>query len=236
MSKGMDRNAEFSAMVVRNTEKLTDEELGQRVGKAVAAYSAWGEDLIRAAKELRKRFHRKPRAATICGCRTWEDYSKKYFARTRRAMDYFLSGGNPVSKRKLAEAQPEPLIANVQVVKHTIRVPYSSVRYVRDTMPVEVEVTEPPQPEYKTVSVSVSSLPEHQKEETVSVIQPSVQDVANNRIRQVKADVEADRQRLDPSDRAEFDRLIAQGLAEEFNYFPCEDTTATNRKKGRNEK
>jgi hypothetical protein len=48
---------------------------------------------------LRERFHKKPPTAEIHGCRTWDEFCTKVLKRTRGAVNYLLSGGNPASKR-----------------------------------------------------------------------------------------------------------------------------------------
>lgn len=37
---------------------------------------------------------------TISGCKTWDEFCRKVLHRTRRAINYFLAGGNPNNKKR----------------------------------------------------------------------------------------------------------------------------------------
>jgi hypothetical protein len=56
--------------------------------------------------ELRDRFNRKPKDKKIEGYRTWNEYCTKVLDRTKRAVNYFLAGGNPTANRKPKSATP----------------------------------------------------------------------------------------------------------------------------------
>jgi hypothetical protein len=81
-------------------EQLTDEELGGFVAEGATRVAVFCEQLKPYYLDLRSRFAKKLKAATIHGCRTWDEYCSKVLDRTKRAVNYFLAGGNPVIKRK----------------------------------------------------------------------------------------------------------------------------------------
>lgn len=67
------------------------------------------ERATRDKKLSREEWENRPQKS-ICGCRTKKEYCEKILHRTPRAVQYMLSGGNPVSKRQGADAPvvPEP--------------------------------------------------------------------------------------------------------------------------------
>ncbi len=79
--------------------ELGDEQLAQVVSNGLVNLAVVSERLKPYFFELRERFHRKSVEAEIHGCRTWDEFCKKVLKRTRRAVNYLLSGGNPASKR-----------------------------------------------------------------------------------------------------------------------------------------
>lgn len=87
-------------------ESMSDEGLGTFVAVNLENLAVAAETLKPYYLELRERFAKKEsKSATINGCRTWDEYCNKVLERTRRAVNYFLAGGNPVSKR----TQPKSL-------------------------------------------------------------------------------------------------------------------------------
>jgi len=211
----------LSRLSIGKIARLTDEQLGQKVGRSLAAYADWGEDLVKACKELRQRFHKKPRATMICGCRTWEDYCTKYFERTRRAVDYFLSGGNPVSNRSKPAEEPQPAEAppTVSLTVRTTTERHAAFGFPKESTPINIiSVPMTPEPPQHYFDVTVHEEQKETKEETVASFL-TVQDVARTFIEASRDACRWYRQRVDEKDYAEFDRLVAQGLAEEFNYF-----------------
>lgn len=78
--------------------ELGDEQLAQVVSDGLVNLAVISEKLKPYFFELRERFH-KNTTAEIHGCRTWDEFCTKVLNRTRRAVNYLLSGGNPASKR-----------------------------------------------------------------------------------------------------------------------------------------
>jgi hypothetical protein len=79
-------------------EKMNDEALADFVSTSLSKLAAFSEKVKPYYLDLRKRFHEKPKGKKIYGCRTWDEYCTKVLERTRRAVNYFLAGGNPDSK------------------------------------------------------------------------------------------------------------------------------------------
>lgn len=79
--------------------ELGDEQLAQVVSDGLVNLAVVSERLKPYFFELRERFHKKDTTAEIHGCRTWDEFCTKVLKRTRRAVNYLLSGGNPASKR-----------------------------------------------------------------------------------------------------------------------------------------
>lgn len=81
-------------------EKMSDDALGKFVSHHLTQLAAFAETLKPYYLELRERFaKKKSKSETISGCHTWAEYCDKTLDRTKRAVNYFLAGGNPVSKR-----------------------------------------------------------------------------------------------------------------------------------------
>lgn len=80
--------------------ELDDEQLASFVASAAVEIAVFCEALKPYYLKLRGRFHRKPKKVLIHGCKTWNEYCEKVLVRTRRAINYWLAGGNPSEKRK----------------------------------------------------------------------------------------------------------------------------------------
>ena len=79
--------------------ELDDEKLAAMVADGAVKLAVFSATLKPYYFELRERFHKKSEAAEIHGCRTWDEFCKKVVKRTRRAINYWLAGGNPSEKR-----------------------------------------------------------------------------------------------------------------------------------------
>lgn len=85
--------------------KMGDEELASFVTDQAMKVAVLCEELRPYYLELRRRFtEKKSRTDTIAGCRTWLEFCETRLDRTKRAINYWLSGGNPVSKRSQDQA------------------------------------------------------------------------------------------------------------------------------------
>jgi phenylpyruvate tautomerase PptA (4-oxalocrotonate tautomerase family) len=79
--------------------QLDDEQLAMLVSDGAVKLAVFSEALKPYYLELRERFHKKSEEALIHGCKTWNEYCENVLARTRRAINYWLAGGNPSEKR-----------------------------------------------------------------------------------------------------------------------------------------
>jgi hypothetical protein len=79
--------------------QLDDEQLATMVNEGAVRLAVFSEALKPYYLELRERFHKKSDEALIHGCKTWNEYCEKVLDRTRRAINYWLAGGNPSEKR-----------------------------------------------------------------------------------------------------------------------------------------
>lgn len=79
--------------------QLDDEQLATIVSEEAVRLAVFSEALKPYYLELRERFHKKSEEALIHGCKTWNEYCEKVLDRTRRAINYWLAGGNPSEKR-----------------------------------------------------------------------------------------------------------------------------------------
>ena len=85
---------------------MADEELAEFVAKKATAITALCNEMRPYFMDLRSRFiNKESRSTTIYGCRTWDEYCEKVLDRTRRAVNYFLAGGNPANNKR-GSAQP----------------------------------------------------------------------------------------------------------------------------------
>jgi hypothetical protein len=116
------------ALGAKMPEELSDEELHHCLREGAKNLCLLATMLEPYYNELRSRFARKPKAEKLLGCRTWNEYCEKVLHRSRRAVNYFLAGGNPVEKRKTAGA-PKPVHVQVAIE-----------RVESKTVEVEVEV------------------------------------------------------------------------------------------------
>jgi hypothetical protein len=119
-------------------EKMSDDELAKFVAYKLTQLAAFSETLKPYYLDLRERFaKKKSKSATIYGCRTWNQYCVKVLDRTKRAVNYFLVGGNPVSNRN---APPSP--GGKRFPTQTVKVQMIEQKPVETTVRVEV-VPEP---------------------------------------------------------------------------------------------
>jgi hypothetical protein len=92
-------------------ESMDDETLGKFVAHSLEQLAVFSEKLKPYYLNLRERFAaKKSKSATINGCRTWDEYCTKVLERTRRAVNYFLVGGNPGTHHppQVQTGAPEP--------------------------------------------------------------------------------------------------------------------------------
>jgi hypothetical protein len=88
--------------------KLDNDTLAKFVASLAGSIAEQLEGLQPYYVELRQRFHHIRKGEAILGCPTWGEYCDRVLHRTRRAINYWLAGGNPVSKRQPAlPAAPE---------------------------------------------------------------------------------------------------------------------------------
>jgi hypothetical protein len=91
----------FPATGWAEPSQLDDEKLAALVADGAVKLALFSEALKPYYLELRERFrNKKSKSASIHGCATWDDYCEKVLDRTRRAINYWLAGGNPTAKRK----------------------------------------------------------------------------------------------------------------------------------------
>jgi hypothetical protein len=131
--------------------QMDDEQLAAFVAEHATRVNVYLDKMKPFLVDLRERFRHKERAAKIYDCLTWEEFCRKVFDRTRRAVDYFLAGGNPVSKRKEETVssfrEPEPAHVAVEMLPQPKQKPIRAlVELKRDEPAPEPE---PPQPEPK---------------------------------------------------------------------------------------
>lgn len=89
-------NKGAAALTLPAPEKMTDEQIGKFVADKLGELAIFSEKLKPYYLNLRDRFaKKKSKSATIYGCRTWDEYCSKVLDRTKRAVNYFLAGGNP---------------------------------------------------------------------------------------------------------------------------------------------
>jgi hypothetical protein len=91
----------------KQPDELGDEQLAQVVSNGLVNLAVVSERLKPYFFELRDRFHKKSVEVEIHGCRTWDEFCTKVLKRTRRAVNYLLSGGNPASKRNSQSTGPQ---------------------------------------------------------------------------------------------------------------------------------
>jgi hypothetical protein len=86
---------------------LDNETLAKYVAGIAGSIAAQFEGLQPYYLELRGRFHHIKKNETILGCKIWDEYCDRVLNRTRRAVNYWLAGGNPASKRLPAAPERE---------------------------------------------------------------------------------------------------------------------------------
>jgi hypothetical protein len=71
-------------------------------------------------EELRNEFAQLDKGETIMECRNWTEFCQNVLKRSIRAVQYMLTGGNPVSKRKARETVSRPILG-IHKVKPTTK-------------------------------------------------------------------------------------------------------------------
>jgi hypothetical protein len=95
-------------------ERMETNTLAELVTAKLEELAVFSEQLKPYYLELRARFRKKTKSERIYDCKTWEQFCATVLKRTKRAVNYFLAGGNPVIKRRSGgkpfpnESAPEP--------------------------------------------------------------------------------------------------------------------------------
>lgn len=90
--------------VDKEPAQLDNEQLATLVADGAIKLAVFSEALKPYYLELRKRFHdKKSKTTKIHGCATWDDYCEKVLDRCRRAVNYWLAGGNPGNEKAKRE-------------------------------------------------------------------------------------------------------------------------------------
>jgi len=90
--------------------KLDDEQLAAFVADGAVKVAVFCEALKPFYFELRERFHnKKSKKVFIYGCKSWNEYCEKVLDRTRRALNYWLAGGNHGNEKAKAERKAKKL-------------------------------------------------------------------------------------------------------------------------------
>jgi hypothetical protein len=91
--------------------QLDDEQLATFVAEGAVRVAVFCEALKPFYFELRERFRssKKSKKALIHGAKTWDEYCEKVLDRTRRAINYWLAGGNPGNGKVKAERKAKKL-------------------------------------------------------------------------------------------------------------------------------
>ncbi len=137
----------FAAVEEKRPKEMTDAELAERVRSGFQSVCREAAALQPYYDELRNRFARKPRGERLAGCRTWDEYCETVIGKTRRAVNYFIAGGNPRAMRK---GKP-----STRVLRAGTDVPIPTV--VDRTHGVEVPVPPTPVTERRFAPASVPS-------------------------------------------------------------------------------
>jgi hypothetical protein len=103
---------QFLTMPVAKPTEMSDKALIEFINSGSIKIAVLCETFRPYYLELRDRFAKKPKGETIEGFSSWNDYCEQTLDRTRRAVNYFLSGGNAeyVAKRREAN-KPNDLAA-----------------------------------------------------------------------------------------------------------------------------
>jgi len=173
--------------------QMTDAVLAAFVADGAAKVAVFCEKLKPYYLDLRSRFAKKPRVAKIHGCRTWNEYCETVLDRTKRAVNYFLAGGNPNrsgSRETVSRPSPTfPVTVEIRTTRHS----YSSIGYVK-------------KPDATPKVLSVSSLSAPAPQETYTQIQEAVDEI----IKELRCGIGA--ANIDPSERETFRELLAKHL------------------------
>ena len=95
---------------IKDAEKMQNDELAEYVAGVSQSLFLGLVNFKPYIEELWRRFEkiRTDRSdETIAGCHTKDEFCEKILKRTRRAVNYMLTGGNPVSKRRETVSRPD---------------------------------------------------------------------------------------------------------------------------------
>jgi hypothetical protein len=127
--------------------QLDDEQLASLVAEGAMKVAVFCEALKPFYLELRERFRdKKSKEALIYGCKSWDEYCEKVLDRTRRAINYWLAGGNPGNEKTKEErksrADQQSTGTGPQNNGETREVAEDLIAKLRDEM--EFEAPQPP--------------------------------------------------------------------------------------------
>src|SRR5579872_7126366 len=107
MSEDTPTTSSKSQLPLDAPSKMSSETLAGFVGRLAGHIAEQLEGLEPYYRELRESFHHLRRGERIVGCNSWSEYCDHVLHRTKRAINYWLAGGNPASKRLPASADDE---------------------------------------------------------------------------------------------------------------------------------
>jgi hypothetical protein len=100
-----------------DASRMDADALAVFVADRAVALAVFSEALKPYYEELRSRFSTKLHSKEIHGCCTWDEYCTKVLDRTKRAVNYWLAGGNPVAKRKPKKPSRKELMHTLTTVR-----------------------------------------------------------------------------------------------------------------------
>jgi hypothetical protein len=80
--------------ISKKPKDMTNEELVKFTAAGAVVIVQRLKSLEPYLRELRRRFHKLKPGEKICGFRNWGEYCTKHLHKTKRALNYMLSGGN----------------------------------------------------------------------------------------------------------------------------------------------